>query len=424
MKEQYTKPYDEAQRILRKYKLITPLDTKQILQYSNGIYTNGGENIIKREILQKQKREVTRYFIKETINIIQIQTAIQPEEINRGKYIFLKNKIYDIKRNKTLTFTPKIYSTKKINIEYDEKAECPKFNKFLKQVIEEKDIPIMQEIFGYCLYNQVIFQKAMIFLGEGSNGKSTLLDVLINLLGKENVSNIKVQDLAMNRFAKNELRNKFANIFHDLPATTIKETGELKALISGDPMFFDVKFDKGYTARNKAKILFSANKLPKTEDETDAYFRRWILINFPRVFTKENKDPDKIKEITTEKELSGIFNWSVIGLKRLLKNKCFTDEQTTEEIKEQYIRLSDSLQTFIDERIEMDYDGEGLNKDDFFISYKHYCENNNLKMDSKEKVGRRLPQLIKTQTSRPLNSEGSRIYCWSDIKFKDATEEK
>lgn len=414
-------PYSEAQKILKKHTLITPNHTKKILYYVDGIYKQGGEDIIRRELLTNNQEHLTRYFIFETLNIIQIQTLLKQEELNKEHLIFLNNGIYNINTNRFKKFSEKEYSTKKLKVNYNSKSKCPKFKEFLKEILTETDIPTVQEIFGYCLLNSTKYHKAVMMLGEGSNGKSTLLDVLIELLGNDNVSSISLQEIGTNRFVKSVLKDKLANIFPDLPASALKDSSMFKLLVAGDKTYCDVKFKEGYEFRNKAKLIFSANRLPMSSDDSHAFFRRWLLINFPYTFDESNRDVNKLKKLTTNEELSGVFNWSIIGLKRLLKNNTFSDKTSSDEIREQYIKLSDSLQAFVNERVEPNYDSDGIGKESFYRVYKMYCEKSKLVLATKDMVGKRLPQLIKTQTVRKMAGD-DREYRWSDIQFKNLTK--
>ena len=83
-------------------------------------------------------------------------------------------------------------------------------------------------------------------------------------------------------------------------------------------------------------MIFSANLIPKTKDDTTAFFRRWIIINFPNQFLPDNPKTDKdlTKKLTTQEELSGFFNWTLKGLKRLLKNGKFSSGKSVEETRQ------------------------------------------------------------------------------------------
>ena len=173
---------------------------------------------------------------------------------------------------------------KKIPIKYNPNADCPKIKEFINQIMREEDVVVLQELAGYCLWKDYPIQKAFALVGEGSNGKSTFLRLLTKLLGKENVSSISLQDLVNNRFAVANLYGKLANIFADLPPEILKDTAKFKMLTGGDIITAEKKFKNPFKFYNYAKLIFSCNRLPVTYDDTTAFFRRWVIINFPNTF--------------------------------------------------------------------------------------------------------------------------------------------
>jgi phage/plasmid-associated DNA primase len=119
-----------------------------------------------------------------------------------------------------------------------------------------------------------------------------------------------------NRFAVAELYGKLANIDADMSTEALRNTGILKKLTGGGPIPAERKFKPPFRFVNYAKLLFSANEIPQTPDETDAFFARLIIINFPKQFIEgANADPYLFEKISTDKELSGFL---YILLKRLL----------------------------------------------------------------------------------------------------------
>jgi len=99
-------------------------------------------------------------------------------------------------------------------------------------------------------------------------------------------------------------------------------------LVGNDLIGAEVKFGKHFTFENHVKLVFSANKIPETEDDTDAFFRRWIIIVFPNQFTDDKNAEHKadhsiIDKLTTPEELSGLLNKSLKSLHNLLETNRF-----------------------------------------------------------------------------------------------------
>jgi len=317
--------------------------------------------------------------------------------------------------------SPDYKLTVRIPVKYDPSADCLKIRNFLSEILQEEDIPVIEELFGYCLFRRYFIHKAFMFVGSGNNGKTTLIHLLERFLGEENVSNEPLHALSENRFAAAKLTGKLANTYADLPARALKETGIFKALTGEDRITAEEKFKKPFEFRNTAKLIFSCNELPPTYDSSDAFFNRWIILNFPNKFEGEKADPHILDKLTTEQELSGLLNLALEGLKRLLQRGDFSRSISTEEAREQYIRMSDPLAAFVEECVEED-PNVWISKDEFYAAFCEYCREKRLPIISKSVVGRRLPQLLRVENYRPKVG-GARITAWRGIRLKKEEQE-
>jgi len=291
--------------------------------------------------------------------------------------------------------------------------------KFLEEVADPDDIPAIQEMFGYCLYRDYPIQKAFLFVGSGRNGKSTLLNVLIALLGRQNVSSVSLHDLENNRFASYQLYGKLANIFPELPSRHLSSTTKFKALTGGDDIYFEQKGRDGFTSKNTAKLIFSTNQLPTTSDLSQAFFRRWVIFKFENEFDETKADPYLLEKLTTREELSGIFNWALEGLKRLLKNGCFTNaEKNLNEIMKEYLTNSESIYSFamtcLDEK-----EGAYITKDDLYNEYVNFCNKNSLTSISKVTVGHRLPMILPSIRTAVMKIDNKSVKVWKNVVMKE-----
>jgi putative DNA primase/helicase len=191
---------------------------------------------------------------------------------------------------------------------------------------------------GYCLYKTWIYQKSFMLFGRSSsNGKGVLLSIIEALIGKSNCSHRSLQDIDTNRFALADLYGKYANIFGDLKSTKLSETGNFKVMSAGDAVSAEHKFAQPLTFRNYVKMIFSANLIPESEDKTDAFYRRWVIIHFDKRFADGNEDAELTQKLTTPEELSGLLNLALTGLHDLIANGGFhnkTIDQTRQEYEE------------------------------------------------------------------------------------------
>lgn len=405
-----------AETIMKQFIFKTTRDNETLYFYENGIYKEGGEKVIKDEAAKWLGELSDKKRVTETVFHIMISTYIDKRDPPRN-LINLKNGIFDLN---TMTFgdhDPNIFMVNQLPLNYDENADCPEIKKFVSEIVEPESIPMIQEIVGYCLYPSLPIQTAFLFLGDRNAGKSTLLNLIIDFLGKDNVVNIPLQDLSQ-RFNLADLYGKLANIDSDLSEKSMKDTGPFKKITGTDRIRGERKREHGFYFWPVAKNIFSCNKIPKTEDHGMAYFKRWRIIQFPNIFEEDNRDPDLLKKMTTDAELSGLFNWSVVGLKRLLKQKEFTNAHSIEETRAIYLRESSNVQKFLDERTELDMESH-ITKEDLYSEFTKYCKGEGVAPMTQTSFTIQLKMLRPELTTAKKSSDEGRKNSWIGIKFKD-----
>jgi len=178
----------------------------------------------------------------------------------------------------------------------------------------------------------------------------------------------------------------------------------------------EIKFGKHFTFENHTKLLFSANKIPESSDDTTAFFRRWIIINFPNQFLPNDPktDPNLIKKLTTEEELSGFLNWILDGLKRLIKNGKFSYNKSVEETRQQYIRSSNPVKAFVMDKITFDSE-QFVPKQRIFQAFLDYCQKMKLPTVSITTFKRKLLENVPSIQTVRRNVNGKFIRCWLGI---------
>lgn len=411
-------PLEIAQEILKETKIITLRDNEQIMYFNDGIYHDGAYTLIK-EKAQQLVPFISKRYKEEVVELIKGLTYTDRTELNKYKYyIPVKNGIYDIENKKLIPHDPNILITRQIPIEYDPNATCPKIKEFIKEVVGEDQIKIAQELFGYCLINDYSFNKAFMLFGSGKNGKTTFLNLLIGFLGEDNINSASLQDLCYNRFARKDLFGKLANIYDDLPKTPLTHTGNFKILTGMGKAYADVKFKEHFEFVNTAKLIFSCNELPETDDTTIAFFRRWIIVNFPYMFDGKKCDPTLPQSIMSPQEMSGLFNWALEGLNRIYEQKGFSTSKTTEDIESEWILRTDPLRAFVTKNIEYsptDY----ITKEEFARKLNEFCIDHNSAEITKQKIGQRLPAILPKITIERIYINGKQERIWKGIKFKE-----
>jgi putative DNA primase/helicase len=169
---------------------------------------------------------------------------------------------------------------------------------------------------GDALTTETKTEKVIFFHGtNGKNGKSTLLDIIRTLLGKENVSNIALEQLN-DKFQLSQIVDKLANIADESNHNVEMDTSLLKRISSGNIMQMDKKYQQPYSFKPYATLFFSFNTLPRTRDTDGGWRRRMLIIPFN--YEPEIKNTSLSAEL--REELDGILAFAIRGLKRLRKN--------------------------------------------------------------------------------------------------------
>jgi P4 family phage/plasmid primase-like protien len=430
--------------ILNEFKFITLSDTEEVLVYDSGFWQYGGEEKIKAEAENRVglSKLLTVHIINEIIGHIQRSTYVARALLNQDPRIGnLKNGLLDIRTRELKPHTPEFLSTIRTPVAYDPNADCPRIKRFFAEVLELQDIPVIHELFGYALIPDYSIQRAFLFIGDGSNGKSTLLSLLRTFLGKDNCSSVPWHALEYSRFASSRLDGKLLNIYADLPSRSMDSTGVFKMLTGGDAISAEKKFKDGYSFVNFARLVFSANKPPRILDEDSyAFWRRWIIINFPNQFPENDPktDPEILSKLTTEAELSGLLNLALDGLQRVLSNAKFSYGKTVDQTQSYYLRASDPVYAFVEDCCEIDSDTV-TSKDALFEAFKNYCKESKtplINRDSFAKTLKNSPHFKVTLTRPRVGDE--RVPSWRGIKvvspvspvsplgvtLRDAREEK
>ena len=128
-----------------------------------------------------------------------------------------------------------------------------------------------------------------------------------------------------------------------------------KTLASTEPIQARHPYGRPFTMKNYARMMFNSNSLPTSKENTKAYFRRYLIIPFNVTITEEDKDVELPQKIIAS-ELSGVLNWMLEGLRRLLKEKKFTESESALEALREYRRkltvLSFSLKPWVIQKVQ------------------------------------------------------------------------
>lgn len=186
--------------------------------------------------------------------------------------------------------TPDFFATYVLPFQYEERATCETFMKFLSDTLPPDEINLLQEWFGYHLVPVTLAQKFIVFFGSGANGKSVVCLVLRLMLGEENVSSVPLQGFhSGQRFALAATEGKLANIIEEIDELKTFPTARLKSFVVGEPLSIEKKFKDDYLMTPTARLTFATNTLPRFRDKSDGLKRRMIILSFVRQILDESK---------------------------------------------------------------------------------------------------------------------------------------
>lgn len=313
--------------------------------------------------------------------------------------------------------SPLWFSRTVLPYSFERDAKCYGWMGFLAEVLnyDREMMLLVQEMFGYCLSGNMRYQKFFILQGEGSNGKSVVLDVLQAMLGDENVSSIPL-DRFGDRFTLAEMEGKLANIYADLEEINKFDEGMLKSLTSGDPIQIERKYKDPYTMHPSAKVIFSTNTLPHIRDRSQGIWRRLVVVPFNVVIPEEEQDkqlPAKLK-----KELPGIFNWAVQGLKALNTRGRFIDPVPCTQIRDEYRLTTDPVAMFLEEAVT-DSPGSSILCTQLYGKYRQWAHDNGHVPLSNVNFGRQLTRLKPTSKRKTAKDEARKtIHVYPNMAWR------
>ena len=266
----------------------------------------------------------------------------------------------------------------KLSFPYETNAGCPKFLSYLDRVLPDiNKQKVLAEFLGYVfLKNNVLkLEKGLILYGDGSNGKSVFFEIVLKLLGTDNVSNYTLQSLTDSTgYTRSLLPGKLLNYASEI-SSKMNPT-MFKMLISGEPVEARMIYDKPFLLENYCKFMFNTNVLPKDIEHNEGFFIRFIIINFDQQIKDDEKNPKLAQEIV-ESELPGIFNWVLEGLDRVLKQQGFSHCPAIDNAIAEYRKLSDSVALFLEDGMFEPSIDEFKSLKDVFGSYKLFCQHGN-----------------------------------------------
>jgi putative DNA primase/helicase len=279
--------------------------------------------------------------------------------------------------------TPEDYALTQLPVEYDPNADYDEWNEYVEEWAENGRADALQEYVGYCLHvGDLPIHRALLLVGTGANGKGTFLSVVRELLGADNTTSVELQTLANERDAVAEFYGALANIDDDLSSRKLGNgIGMFKKMVAGDRVRGRKLYEDGFEFEAVGKHLYAANEVPQVNvpDEDEAFWRRWLLVEFPNHYPPEQRDPTLRDRLTEPDNLSGVLNWAIDGWARLMEQGYFTGEDRhAHQKRERWQAWGESVDKFISECVENDPDADRMTTSQAHQRYAAWCRLNDL----------------------------------------------
>ena len=400
---------------LESIHLFASTDVNHVYVYNpeTGAWELNNESLVENEVEKIAGDKATKKVLEEVKYAIRSHRIVDPEIFRKsmGRYINMRNGVYDIETGQLLKHSPDYYFTYCLPVDYDPEAFPDKILEFLVNVTEGKLWKAFSilETFAYAFVPGYPIQEAIMFVGNGSNGKSTTLQLLRSLIGPENIGSLTMQQITDRPFTVHRLFGKLVNVCADLPSKQIFDSGMFKALTGGDTVESEIKFkNETLLFSNTAKMYFSANQIPLSWDTSDAFYRRWFILEFTKQFKPEEQDLDLPAKLTEPEQLSGLFNVLMLFLAKLKANKLhFTFDTSIQQKAEMYTANSNPAEKFLLERVAMDPQAT-LPKELFWQEFVNFCKEKGLILPSEKMMAITIQKLGLPITERRVQEEGIR----------------
>ena len=392
---------------------------REIYLYEDGVYKQEGSSFFKAELEKMLEEAWSVHWQSEIVEKIKnLSYAERADFVVDNDLVNLKNGIYSIKGKELIPHDPKYLFLHQLPISYDPQADCPKIKKFLQETFEEKDLSVIQEWLGFSLYRDYFIKKALILFGVGNTGKSTFANIMSRFIGIANISDVALQKIN-DRFTSTSLYNKHLNICDDLSATDVSENGPFKMATGRSLMSGEYKFGDRFNFTNYAKLTFCCNKIPAPSDtDDDAYFSRWMLISLQKPVSAERMDNSLLQKILTEVELSGLLNFAIIGLDRLLEKGRFSYEKEVHEVKIEMLKSGSSIAEFAYDCLEKEV-GSFVSSERMYSNYVKYADEKGLQTETEDKFGKNLTKYVGYVIKRTGVEIVKQVRGWGNVKIKE-----
>lgn len=348
--------------------------------YKSGAYQPDYNGTKLKAIIEKylypkyQKNNVIRQIYNLILDTDSVQRSFENLNQYPETYINFQDCMLDVASMQEIPHSPDFYAINQLPFEWQkikaakEGTEIEKFFNFI--FTSPDDRKMVLEYVGLCFTKDTRQQRFLTLCGLGGTGKSILIRLIETATGRENISNVSLQELSK-RFSTSLLVGKLLNSCADLSAEMLEDSSVMKKLLGEDNIFAERKGEQGFMYRNYSKLLFSTNSLPVIAGErTNGFYRRLMIFRM-------DKQPEKVDTELFAKlsaELPYFIKLAVEALHEMyMMGGHITISEGSKEAVRQMWKDSDVVQAWLDECCTLDNEAK-TDRAEAFSNFEKYCE--------------------------------------------------
>lgn len=390
---------------------------KRVVMYSGRLYYYDGRQYISDDALLN--RLVYQYcpgqksvYVKEVIE----QMNRRAKLIDPGATFHIKFRNGVLKDGRFIEVDYKDFTPYTIDIDYKPDAVPVKeVDNYLKQLTEnDPDYQqLLLEILAHPLITNKEFKRMMgkffIFVGDGGNGKGTMLTIIRKILTDANCSGLSIKNMTDERYL-NVLAGKLVNLGDDIQDEPInnEQMKMLKNISTCDYVEIRKLFENSKSAELTTTLIFTSNHVLKSFEKGESYKRRVVWL--PMYTKPAKKDPKFITKLTTQEAREYWVKLIVEGYMRLYTNQTFTESQKVTEYNTEYHKENNTALQFV---LDLDPETEILTRrpPEVYAEYETWCTENGYHPQSTKAVGTAVREVWKIESKqRKINGKNYRVY--------------
>ena len=316
---------------LTKYEIKDDVDIMNLLDDILGFRGQTVNSKLKVQYLEAFKRVGRKHIPK------------QPKK----EWIQFTDKAISLSSSEVYDVTPDYFFTNPIPWELGKNTKTPIMDKLIEEWVGADYVQTVYELIAYCCYPAYPIQLIFCLCGSGRNGKTCLLKLIDKFIGGDNVCSTDLSLISgtnKSRFEVFKLFKKLVCLMGETNFSAMNDTSLLKKLVGSDKIGFEKKGKDPFDDYSYAKILIASNSLPSSQDTSEGFYRRWLILTFPHEFP-EGKD---IMETIPEVEYNNLCNKIFKILQNLLEKGNFHKQGTIAQRRNRYIMASNPMPVFLE----------------------------------------------------------------------------